>query len=62
MSSDLQHLIAHLTNLSNAGTKQATFDVEFLLKALGQQIPNTPTKQQQQPFTVTDVDGGTFKD
>lgn len=61
MSSDLQQLIAHLTNLSNAGTKQATFDVEFLLKALGQQIPNTPTKQQQ-PYTVTDIDGGTFKD
>lgn len=61
MSNDLQQLIAHLTNLSKAGTKQATIDVEFLLKALGQPIPNTPTKQQQS-YTITDVDGGSFKD
>ena len=61
MPKELEQLITHLNNLSKTGTKQATFDVNFLLTALGQPIPNAPTNNKQPP-AVIGVDGGAFKD
>lgn len=61
MNNELGTLIAHLNNLHNAGTKQATFDVEFLLRALGQSVPNKPTKPKPKADSLN-VDGGGFND
>lgn len=61
MSKEFSDLVSHLNNLSKSNIKTATFDVNFLLKVLGQPIPTAPIKQHKQT-TAIDVDGGTFKE
>jgi hypothetical protein len=61
MDKAILKLITHLQNLHKQGVKQTTLDVQFLLTALGQEVPSAPT-QTPRSDTLANVDGGSFKD